>query len=161
MGFGEWLWVPRVFRRLSAPATAQVQDSGDSLELVCLTCRSSPQGSRCPRGGGVDRAGVLAASATASEEPCTSALCVQVLSRDPPPNGQTERATRGTPGPRRIQWCGTKQPVGEQLTPNSASPGPTRHNHGYPPAPSTTKRPVSTTPHIDVYYLSVTLSLYI
>ncbi|ESU41406.1 Hypothetical protein GSB_153638, partial [Giardia duodenalis] len=38
------------------------------------TCQPSPREPRCPRGGGVDRAGVLAASATASEEPCMSAL---------------------------------------------------------------------------------------
>ncbi|ESU44516.1 Hypothetical protein GSB_151603, partial [Giardia duodenalis] len=86
------------------------------------TCWSSLLEPRCPRGGGVDRAGVLAASVTASEEPCMSALCVQVLSRDPSP-GRPDRASHSEPpGPCRIQWRSTEQPVEEQLTPNSASP---------------------------------------
>ena len=71
------------------PATAQVQDSEDSLGLVCPTWWSSLREPRCPRGGGVAWAGVLAASATASEEPWMLALCVQVLSRDPCPGGHS------------------------------------------------------------------------
>ena len=83
MSLGGRLWV-RDLPQALCPVTAQVQDSEDSLGLVCLTCRSSLLEPRCPRGGGVTWAGVLAAGATASEEPCMSALCVQVLTRDPP-----------------------------------------------------------------------------
>ena len=73
---GPW-WAavgPGFFRRPSAPATAQVQDSGGLAGAGLSACWSSPREPRCPRGGGVDRAGVLAASATASEEPWMLAL---------------------------------------------------------------------------------------
>ena len=57
------------------------------LAGACLsTCWPSLLESQCPRGGGVAWVGVLAASAAASEEPCMSTLCVQVLSRDPRPD---------------------------------------------------------------------------
>ena len=55
----------RIFRRASsAPATAQVQDSGGLAGAGLSACWSSPRESRCPRGG-IAWAGVLAASATA------------------------------------------------------------------------------------------------
>ena len=79
MGLGGRVCAPRIFRRPSAPATARCRIRGTRWGLSIYLLVLSSGVALLLRGGGVAWAGVLAASATASEEPCMSALCVQVL----------------------------------------------------------------------------------
>ena len=104
---------PGIFRRPSAPRRLGA-GFGGLAGAGLSACQPSPRESQCPRGGGVTWAGVLAASATASEEPCMSALCVQALSRDPARAATAERAPRGTQPPRRLDTAVQhQQPVEE------------------------------------------------
>ena len=93
-----------IFRRPSAPRRPRCRIPEDSLGLVCRPAGPLFWSRVAPSGGRVYWAGVLAAGATASEEPCMSALCVQVLSRDPSP-GRPDRASHseapGRPWARR------------------------------------------------------------
>ncbi|ESU40134.1 Hypothetical protein GSB_155363 [Giardia duodenalis] len=78
-------WGPGIFRRALCPRDGPGAGFRGVAGACLSTCRSSPRGLRCPRGGGVDRAGVLAVSVTASEEPCVSTLWrAGARIRDPP-----------------------------------------------------------------------------
>ena len=70
-----------------------MQDPGELAGLVYLTCWSSLLESRCPRGGGVAWASVLLLAQLLRRSRACPLSDVQVLSRDPRPDGQTERAT--------------------------------------------------------------------
>ena len=126
---GGRLWGPGIFRRPSAPATAQVQDSGGlaGAGLSDLLVLSSGV-ALLLRGGRVTWAGVLAVSVTASEEPCMSALCVQVLSRDPSHPGRPDRASHSeAPGPAGwARRCSTGSRWGSNSSQTAPHPRTTR-----------------------------------
>ena len=107
--------------------------------MVCLPWQPFLLESRCPRGGGVAWAGVIAVSATASEEPCRCSV------ETPARTTTTERATLRFRPPTEYSGA-VLTTSGEEVIPNSASPAnPLARAHQTPSRlsarPSTTRRP--------------------